>query len=102
MKDHPTYNIILAYDLTDAGTINSQRMFYCFNCRTPVLMYSGHVAVVYPGRERQDWWLGEPFAALPLTVQCKNNDCRHRFCFLSTAAREPKGLATDSEAYEVI
>ena len=76
--DHPTSTILLAYDVALDGTINKEKIFNCFDCRVPVIMYAGHVAVVYPGRERSSWWIGEDYVKFPLTVQCKNNECRHR------------------------
>lgn len=78
---------------SEIGSAGNDRlkMFYCFNCRIPLLQYSGRIMTVVPGSQPY-----EPGAV----IKCKGNvpnqyggweECGHYFSFVgSVYTRAPE------------
>lgn len=60
-----------------------EKMFYCFNCRSPLIQYTGKVITIVPG--------DQPYEPSTI-IKCKGNikkgtmweECGYYFCFIAT------------------
>ncbi len=46
------------------------KMFFCPNCRTPILQYKGFITKIIPGELPVD---------LPIVIKCPNTECNQRY-----------------------
>ena len=69
--DLPVTSVYLAKDQDD-HTNSRLKMFFCFNCQTPLHQYRGNVTSVVPG---------EPVIKIGTVNKCKNQRCNMVYCF---------------------
>ena len=55
------------------------KMYYCNDCRNPIMQYMGEVVMAVPGAEA---------VSLPIMIACSNKNCTRRYCFTGWVSRE--------------
>lgn len=53
-----------------------EHLFYCHDCRNPLLSYIGDVVKVIPGHAQHE------ASEFPFTAQCSNVNCRKKYKFV--------------------
>lgn len=64
-------SVYLFQDLDDHEN-KKLKMFFCYNCMTPIVQYRGRVTTIIPG---------EPIIELGTVIKCKNTRCSQLYCF---------------------
>ena len=67
----PVTSVYLANDLDDLEN-KRLKMFFCYNCQSPITQYRGRVTTIIPG---------EPIITLGQVSRCKNSRCSISYCF---------------------